>query len=125
MTRPTCGKCGLEMTPGNARIHPELFLHDACLPESLMTSPAKKDARWFFSYAYRYRGRSCHVFDEDMHLGSTFTDEHPVTVVERWNARERQQHKESGLPYRTHLLLAYQLVADGEQVPDGAHDGEL
>lgn len=37
---PTCGKCGREMTPQNARIRPELFLHDACLPPELM--PAKK-----------------------------------------------------------------------------------
>lgn len=30
---PTCGKCGGVMTPENAKIRPELFLHDKCLPE--------------------------------------------------------------------------------------------
>ena len=32
---PNCGKCGLAMTPQDAKIHPELFLHDACLPDEL------------------------------------------------------------------------------------------
>lgn len=32
---PTCGKCGGVMTRENARIHPELFLHDSCLPDDL------------------------------------------------------------------------------------------
>jgi hypothetical protein len=32
---PTCAKCGGVMTPQNARVHPEYFLHDACLPEEL------------------------------------------------------------------------------------------
>jgi hypothetical protein len=32
MDRPTCGKCGQVMTPEDSRIHPEWFLHDACLP---------------------------------------------------------------------------------------------
>lgn len=32
---PTCEKCGGLMTPDNSRIHPELFLHDRCLPEEL------------------------------------------------------------------------------------------
>ncbi len=32
---PTCGACGGEMTPENSRIHPEYFLHDACLPAEL------------------------------------------------------------------------------------------
>lgn len=32
MDQPTCGKCGKVMTPENARLRPELFLHDACLP---------------------------------------------------------------------------------------------
>lgn len=35
MTHPTCGKCGGEMTRENARLRPELFLHDACLPDEL------------------------------------------------------------------------------------------
>lgn len=35
MSRPHCNKCGYEMTPESARIHPELFLHDACLPNEL------------------------------------------------------------------------------------------
>lgn len=35
MMRPTCARCGLVMTPANARIHPEFFLHDACLPAEL------------------------------------------------------------------------------------------
>lgn len=33
MEQPTCGKCGGVMTPKNARIHPEWFLHDTCLPD--------------------------------------------------------------------------------------------
>jgi len=33
--RPWCGKCGGAMTPENARLRPELFLHDACLPDEL------------------------------------------------------------------------------------------
>jgi len=32
MNEPICGKCGQVMTPQNSRVHPELFLHDACLP---------------------------------------------------------------------------------------------
>lgn len=32
---PRCGKCGGVMTPQNAKVRPELFLHDACLPEEL------------------------------------------------------------------------------------------
>ena len=38
MMMPTCAKCGLEMTPQNARHRPELFLHDACLPDELRPS---------------------------------------------------------------------------------------
>jgi hypothetical protein len=34
-TEPTCGKCQGIMTPYNATIHPELFLHDRCLPNEL------------------------------------------------------------------------------------------
>lgn len=33
--QPTCGKCGGVMTPGDSRLRPELFLHDACLPDDL------------------------------------------------------------------------------------------
>src|SRR4051812_48532269 len=36
---PTCGKCGKVMTPKDSRIHPELFLHDACLPDELKPQP--------------------------------------------------------------------------------------
>lgn len=32
---PTCGKCGGVMTPADSTIHPEYFLHDACLPPEL------------------------------------------------------------------------------------------
>lgn len=32
MTRPACHKCGREMTPETARLRPELFYHDECLP---------------------------------------------------------------------------------------------
>lgn len=35
MGNPSCAKCGLEMTPDNARVHPEYFLHDNCLPDEL------------------------------------------------------------------------------------------
>ena len=35
MSEPTCGKCGQAMTPANARLRPELFLHDECLPDDL------------------------------------------------------------------------------------------
>ncbi len=37
LPQPLCGKCGKSMTPENARIRPELFLHDACLPDELKT----------------------------------------------------------------------------------------
>jgi hypothetical protein len=33
--RPRCGKCGVVMTQADSRLRPELFLHDACLPEEL------------------------------------------------------------------------------------------
>lgn len=33
--QPKCGKCGKVMTPQNASIRPELFLHDDCLPDEL------------------------------------------------------------------------------------------
>lgn len=33
--RPICGKCGRVMRPEDSRIHPEYFLHDACLPDEL------------------------------------------------------------------------------------------
>jgi hypothetical protein len=32
---PKCGKCGGVMTPKDSKIRPELFLHDACLPDEL------------------------------------------------------------------------------------------
>ena len=35
MNGVNCGKCGGEMTPENAKVHPELFLHDECLPDEL------------------------------------------------------------------------------------------
>ena len=35
---PTCAKCGLPMTRENARLHPEFFLHDECLPAEYRTS---------------------------------------------------------------------------------------
>lgn len=60
MSEPMCGKCGKAMTPDNARIRPELFLHDECLPEELKPqttvgtcstgSPEPKtreEAKWF------------------------------------------------------------------------------
>ncbi len=34
-SEPHCGKCGKVMTRENARLRPELFLHDACLPDEL------------------------------------------------------------------------------------------
>lgn len=39
MNNPTCNKCGKEMAPENARIHPEYFLHDKCLPDELQPEP--------------------------------------------------------------------------------------
>lgn len=33
MSEPVCGKCGKVMTPQNAFMRPELFLHDDCLPD--------------------------------------------------------------------------------------------
>lgn len=36
---PRCGKCGRAMTPKDSRIHPEFFLHDACLPDELKPQP--------------------------------------------------------------------------------------
>ncbi len=45
MTRPMCGQCGLEMTPENSKIHPEYFLHDACLPDELKPPITKHDPR--------------------------------------------------------------------------------
>jgi hypothetical protein len=42
MNKPLCGKCGQAMTPGDSRVHPELFLHDACLPEELKTKVTEK-----------------------------------------------------------------------------------
>jgi len=33
---PTCGKCGVVMTPEDARLRPELFLHDGCLPDEFL-----------------------------------------------------------------------------------------
>ncbi len=38
---PVCASCGKPMTPQNARQRPELFLHDACLPDSLKKPVAK------------------------------------------------------------------------------------
>ncbi len=46
MAEPTCVKCGKVMTPENARLRPELFLHDGCLPDELkpqvMTTASKE-----------------------------------------------------------------------------------
>lgn len=39
MEQPKCGKCGKVMTPENSKIHPEYFLHDACLPDDLRPDP--------------------------------------------------------------------------------------
>lgn len=39
MDEPVCGKCGKVMTPRDSRIHPEMFLHDACLPDMLRENP--------------------------------------------------------------------------------------
>jgi hypothetical protein len=39
MDQPICGKCGKVMTPKDSRIHPEYFLHDACLPDKLKPQP--------------------------------------------------------------------------------------
>ncbi len=39
MNQPTCAKCGGVMTPGNSRVHPEWFLHDACLPDEVQQRP--------------------------------------------------------------------------------------
>lgn len=41
---PFCVACGLVMTPANAKIRPELFLHDACLPEVLKPKPEETPA---------------------------------------------------------------------------------
>jgi predicted Zn-ribbon and HTH transcriptional regulator len=43
---PNCAKCGLAMTPENAKRRPELFLHDDCLPDELRIpqgNPAGED----------------------------------------------------------------------------------
>lgn len=40
---PNCGKCGKAMTPENAKYRPELFLHDACLPDELQASSAPEE----------------------------------------------------------------------------------
>lgn len=42
--RPRCGKCGKVMTRENARLRPELFLHDACLPDGLKPAAVPVDA---------------------------------------------------------------------------------
>lgn len=43
-TRPICGKCGKPMSPEDATIHPELFMHDACLPTELLLREAQAGA---------------------------------------------------------------------------------
>jgi hypothetical protein len=44
-TEPTCGACGGIMTPANARQHPELFLHDRCLPDELRPPEEQHNCR--------------------------------------------------------------------------------
>lgn len=43
-TRPICGKCGKPMSPEDSTIHPELFMHDACLPTELLLREAQAEA---------------------------------------------------------------------------------
>ncbi len=47
---PTCGKCGEVMTPADSRIRPELFLHDACLPDELKPATAGKPRKQSMLY---------------------------------------------------------------------------
>lgn len=39
-----CTKCGGDMTRENAKVHPEYFLHDACLPEEMKPVPVDPKA---------------------------------------------------------------------------------
>ena len=45
MNGPVCGACGLPMSPTDSRLRPELFLHDACLPDELRPQPMACIAR--------------------------------------------------------------------------------
>ena len=45
MNEPTCGKCGGIMTPQDSRIHPEFFLHDACLPDELKPKDERRPGK--------------------------------------------------------------------------------
>ena len=40
--KPTCVKCGLEMTRENSRIRAELFFHDVCLPKEFQRTVVKQ-----------------------------------------------------------------------------------
>lgn len=39
---PRCGRCGIVMTPETAKLRPELFLHDACLPPDIHAASLKE-----------------------------------------------------------------------------------
>ncbi len=58
-TQPTCGKCGQEMTRDNAKLRPELFLHDACLPDEL-----KPQRDWRIGLATTAKYRTHPLFGE-------------------------------------------------------------
>ena len=51
MIAPTCGACGLVMTPADSRIHPELFFHDACLPDELKEKQVDRPAPVVYDYS--------------------------------------------------------------------------
>ena len=74
MQQPTCGRCGLPMTPENARIHPEYFLHDACRPADMR--PPEPVLRY-----NEYLGDGVYVAIEDGRLLLT-TGSHRVEEAE-------------------------------------------
>jgi len=86
-TTPLCAECGETMTPQNARIHPEFFLHDACLPDELRPAPAppaSPDARRLAA-----AGAAVELFQCGWLLmrGGAESIDAVIALIERHNAR--------------------------------------
>jgi hypothetical protein len=82
---PICGKCHEVMTRENARLRPELFLHDDCLPDELRPPAANTDRELWRETPGDYYSPSIHVTAQGgigINVGGTVI----VRSVRDWHA---------------------------------------
>ncbi len=97
---PICAKCGKPMTPETARIHPEYFLHDACLPDELRPPKAAPAPDDLSLHQARLRGMIERPGLYSMGAGDTNAIRWALTLIDSIPAEREHSRREVAEAWR-------------------------